>query len=122
MAVSVTIVGLGVAAIGLLGVLTPARLVGLLARWPALTRWPVTLGLRLAVGVLFLYAASHCRLPQLVRAVGILELAGAALLLAAGPEPLQRFVAWWLDRSTVFVRAWCSAAFAVGILLAYAGG
>lgn len=121
LAVAVSIVGLAVAAIGLLGVVAPAALTNLLTRWRVLIQLPVTLGLRLAFGLLFLVAAPHCRLPELVRVVGIVELVGAAILLAAGPELLQRFSTWWLQQSPAFVRYWCSGALSFGILLAYAG-
>jgi hypothetical protein len=121
LAVIVSLAGLAVAAIGLLGVAAPAELTNRLARWRVLTRLPMTLGLRVGFGILFLVAAPHCRLPDLVRIVGILELAGAAVLLVAGSGRLDRFVAWWLERSPAFVRCWCSAALALGILLTYSG-
>ena len=121
MALIVSLTGLAVAAIGLLGLAAPARLIDLLARWRVLTRLPVTLGLRFAFGILFLVAASDCRLPDLVRLVGILELFGVTVLLAAGPKRLEDFVAWWLQRSPAFVRYWCAGALAFGILLAYSG-
>jgi len=121
LAVTVSLVGLAVAAVGLLGVAAPATLTNVLTRWRVLTQLPVTLGLRLAFGLLFLVAAPHCHLPALVRVVGIIELVGAAVLLAAGPEPLQRFSTWWLQQSPAFVRYWCSGALAFGLLLAYSG-
>jgi hypothetical protein len=121
LAVIVSLTGLAVAAIGLLGVAAPATLIDLLTRWRVLTRLPVTLGLRVGSGILFLVAAAHCRLPDIVRAVGILELVGATVLLVAGSARLQGFVAWWLQRSPAFVRCWCAGALAFGILLAYSG-
>ena len=121
LALMVSLAGLAVAAIGLLGIAAPAALTSLLARWRVLTQLPVTLGLRVALGLLFVVAAPHCRLPDLVRFVGIVELVGAVVLLVAGREPLQRFVTWWLQQSPAFVRYWCSAALAFGILLAYSG-
>lgn len=121
LAVIVSLAGIAVAAVGLLGVAAPGRLKGILARWRFLTGFPVTLGLRIASGGVFLFGAPYCRLPDLVRLVGVLEILGAALLLLLGPARLQRFVEWWLERPPAFVRYWCSAAFAFGILLAYAG-
>jgi hypothetical protein len=121
LAVIVSLIGLAVAAIGLLGVAAPATLIDLLARWRVLTRLPVTLCLRVAFGILFLVAASNCRLPDLVRLVGILELFGATVLVAAGPKRLESFVTWWLQQSPAFVRYWCAGALAFGILLAYSG-
>ncbi len=121
MAVVVSLAGISVAAVGLLGVAAPRRLTELLARWRILTGLPVTLGLRIGFGAAFLLGAPHCRLPGLVRLVGVLELVGAAVLLVLGPARLRRFVEWWLGRPPTFVRYWCSAALTFGILLAYAG-
>ncbi len=118
---AVSFVGVGVAAIGVLGVAAPARLTALLARWRVLTRLPVTLGLRILTGILFLAAALDCRLPELVRLIGVLELLGAALLLVLGAQRLDRFVTWWLERPPSFVRKWCVAASAFGLLIVYAG-
>jgi hypothetical protein len=121
MAILVSLAGAAVAAIGLFGVVAPGQLTQRLARWRALTGLPVTVAVRVGVGILFLAAAPHCRLPGLLRAIGVLELVGAVLLLVSGPEPLGRFVAWWLERPPSFVRGWCSAALAFGILIVYAG-
>jgi hypothetical protein len=121
LAVAVSLAGIVVAAIGLLGLAAPGQLTGLLARWRILTAFRVTVALRLAFGTLFLVAAPYCRLPDVVRMVGVIELAGAVVLLALGSDRLRRFVAWWLERRPPFVRYWCSAAFSFGILLVYAG-
>jgi hypothetical protein len=81
----------------------------------------VTFGLRIGFGSIFLFAAPQCRLPDLVRLIGVLEFVGAAVLLGLGSARLQRFVQWWLERPLSFVRSWCLAALAFGMLLAYAG-
>jgi hypothetical protein len=121
MAVVVSLAGVAVAAIGLVGIAAPARLVALLATWRVLTGLPITLALRIAFGFLFIVASPDCRLPVLVRLVGLLELAGAAFLFALGSERLQLFVEWWLSRTPLFIRYWCAVALAFGILIAYAG-
>ena len=120
-AVIVSLAGAAVAAIGLLGLAAPTQLTNLLARWRILTGLRMTFGLRIGFGTLFLFAAPHCRLPDLVRLLGVLELSGAAVLLVLGAARLQRFVEWWLERSLSFVRSWCLAVFTFGILLVRAG-
>ncbi len=87
----------------------------------ALVGLPLTATLRLAVGILFLAAAPQCRLPYLVLAIGVLEIAGVAVLLVLGAERLRRFAEWWTTRPPRFIRCWCTAAFSFGALLAYAG-
>jgi hypothetical protein len=121
LAVIVSLAGIAVAAIGLLGVVAPGQLTLLIGSWRILTWLPVTAALRVGLGILFLAAASSCRVPDLVRAVGILEFAGATGLLVLGSERLRRFVAWWLSRPPLFIRCWCLTAIAFGILLAYSG-
>jgi hypothetical protein len=117
----VSLAGLGVAGIGLLGVASPSELVNLLARWRVLTGLPATLALRLGFGALFLLAAPSCRSPHFVRLVGVLEFAGVLVLVGLGAARLRGFVEWWLGRSPSFVRRWCFAAVVFGVLLAYAG-
>ncbi|MBI4516873.1 MAG: hypothetical protein HY699_13770 [Deltaproteobacteria bacterium] len=121
MALLVSLAGIGVAGVGLLGVAAPRQLANLLSRWRVLTGLPVTLALRLGFGVLFILAASSCRFPSFVRVLGALELVGAVALLALGAARLQRFVEWWLSRPPSFVRYWCSAALTFGMVIAYAG-
>ena len=121
MAFLVSLAGVGVAGIALLGIATPSQLANLLARWRVLTGIPVTLALRLGFGTLFVLAAPSCRFPGFVRLIGVLELSGAVALVVSGAARLQRFVEWWLARPPSFVRYWCLAALAFGVLLAYAG-
>jgi hypothetical protein len=121
MASLVSLSGVAVALVGLLGVAAPARLTHLLAEWPAWTRLSATVGLRLGFGIVFLAAASDCRVPALVRLVGVAEFVGVVVLLVLGSERLGRFVAWWLAKPHAFVRRWCAAALAFGVLLIYAG-
>jgi hypothetical protein len=121
MAFLVSFAGIGVAGIGLLGVAAPSQLANLLARWRVLTGLPVTLALRLGFGVLFVVAAPSCRFPHFVRLIGVVELIGALALFVVGSARLRGFVEWWLGRSPSFVRYWCTAALAFGILLTCLG-
>lgn len=117
----VSLTGLVVLGVGLFGVVAPTNLVRVLADSRVVTRLPVTITIRLVVGTLFVMAAPVCRLPALVRLIGVLEFAGAAVLLGLGAGRLERFVVWWLERSPAFVRGWCLCAFAFGTVLVYAG-
>ena len=57
MAVLVSLAGIGVAGIGLLGVAAPNQLASLLAGWRVFVGLSVTLALRLGFGTLFVVAA-----------------------------------------------------------------
>jgi len=117
----VSLVGLAVAGIGLLGVTAPTNLTRLLGNWRVLAGLPVTFAVRIVFGSIFVIAAPDCRLPTLVRLIGFLEFGGAAVLLGLGAARLERFVEWWLQRSSSFVRYWCLGAFTLGMVILYAG-
>ena len=117
----VSLVGLAVGGIGLLGVAAPTRFKRLLGDWRVLAGLPVTFALRILFGSIFVIAAPDCRLPVLVLLIGLLEFGGAAVLLGLGAGRLERFVEWWLQRSSSFVRFWCLGAFTLGMVLLYAG-
>jgi hypothetical protein len=117
----VSLFGFAVAGIGLFGDAAPAELKRVLGDWRALTTLPVTLAIRILFGCIFVIAAPHCRLPQVVRVIGLAEFASALMLLATGARRLERFVEWWLQRPSSFVRYWCLGASALGMLLVYAG-
>jgi hypothetical protein len=117
----VSLAGLAVAGIGLFGVVAPTSLTRLLGSWRVMTKLPVTLAIRLLFGCVFVFAAPGCRLPTVVRLIGFLEFGGAAVLLGLGARRLERFVEWWLQRPSSFVRYWCLGASALGIVLIYGG-
>jgi hypothetical protein len=119
--IAVSLAGLAVAGIGFFGVAAPAHLKRLLEGWRFMTSLPVTLVIRILFGCLFVFAAPGCRLPAVVRLIGFLEFAGAAVLLALGAGRLERFVDWWLQRPSPFVRYWCLGASGLGVLLVYGG-
>ena len=119
--VLVSLVGLTVAGIGLVGVVAPTKLMALLDSRRVLIGFPMTVAIRIVTGSIFVAAAPDCRVPTLVRLTGLLEFGGAAVLVALGGGRLRRFVEWWLQRSPSFVRYWCLGALTFGSLLVYAG-
>ncbi len=80
----------------------------------------MTVVFRIGYGTVFLVGAPYCRLPDVVRLLGVLEFIAAVVLLALGSRQLERFVVWWLEHPPSFVRRWCSGAVAFGLLLVYA--
>lgn len=119
--VFVSLAGLATAGIGLFGVFAPTNLKRLLGKWRILTGLPVTVAIRVLFGCIFVAAAPDCRLPTVIRVIGFLEFGGAAVLLGLGGKRLERFVEWWIQRPSFFVRYWCLGASGLGILLIYGG-
>src|SRR5262245_35662953 len=107
-------------AIGALGVVVPGQVVAVLSSWPPDTLVAVGIATRLAIGVIFLLAASRCRIPAVITGIGILALAGAVLLVLLGEPRVDALVQWWTQLPTLAIRAWCALAALVGALVLYA--
>jgi hypothetical protein len=121
MAWVVSLLGAAIAAIGLLGAVSPARMIGLITRLQPASRLWLAVGARLVIGVVFVLAADGCRMPQLVRVVGVIAIVAAAALALLGPRRFEAFVGWWLRRPASMIRSWAAVAVAFGALLIYAG-
>ncbi len=109
-----------VVAVCALGVVAPARLVGVVTAWPPDTRFDVALGVRLMLGVIFLLGASRCRVPAVIYGFGILALAAALLLVLLGEPRVDALVSWWTQQPALAIRAWCALAGLLGLLVLYA--
>lgn len=121
MALVVSLIGAAIAAIGLLGVVYPTRLMERIDRWQPAGRLWVGVAVRLVVGIVFVLAADGCRMPQLVRVVGVIAIVAAVVLALLGPARFETFVRWWLGLPAAFTRIWAAVAVAFGGLLLYAG-
>jgi hypothetical protein len=121
MAFVVSLFGVLIAAIGLVGVVQPSRLVRTLADWGAQKRLGVAVAVRLVMGVVLLIAAPSCRLPEVVRVVGVIALVAALVLPLLGSKRFEAFVGWWFARPPGFIRGWSLVAVAFGALLLYSG-
>lgn len=107
-------------AIGALGVVVPGQVVAVLSSWSPDTLVAVGIATRLAIGVIFLLAASRCRIPAVITGIGILALAGAVLLVLLGEPRVDALVQWWTQLPTLAIRAWCALSALVGALVLYA--
>jgi len=121
MAWVVSLLGAAIAAIGLFGAVSPARMIGLITRLELASRLWIAVVARLVIGALFVLAAEGCRMPQLVRVVGVIAIVAAVVLALLGPRRFEAFVGWWLRRPTSFIRGGGAVAVAFGALLIYAG-
>jgi hypothetical protein len=119
--VLVSLAGLATAGIGLFGVAAPTVLKRLLVDWRVMTSLPVTVAIRIIFGLVFVIGAPDCRLPMVIRVIGIVEFASAVMLFGLGAARLERFVEWWLERPSFFVRYWCLGATGLGIVIIYGG-
>ncbi|MCG8591946.1 MAG: hypothetical protein MJE66_21840 [Proteobacteria bacterium] len=122
MAIAVSLVGVVVVLLGVAIAVVPERFLGTLASLESRPRFAIAVGVRVAMGVLFLLAAPACQLPTVVRVIGVIALVAAGGLLLMGRARMDAFVAWWLELPTAVLRSWSVVAIAFGALLVYAGG
>jgi uncharacterized protein YjeT (DUF2065 family) len=60
--------------------------------------------LRLALAVLFIFAARECRYPWIIFASGIIFLAGGLLIFILGPEKIRKILDWYEEQPTLIFR------------------
>ena len=121
MAVMVSILGVVMVAIGVLGVVQPRRLVDFVTYFRRPTRFRIAILVRLVLGIVLLIAAHSCRWPVVVQVVGVISILAALVILACGQKRLDTFIAWWVTRPPAVMRVSALFALAFGALLFYAG-
>lgn len=121
MAILVSILGVLAAAVGLIGLAQPRRIINLINYWEGPTRFRLAIAVRLVLGVVLLVVASDCRLPAVVTALGVIAIVAAVAILIVGQHRLDSFIAWWLARSPAVIRVSMLFALAFGVLLIYVG-
>ncbi len=122
MALGVALVGLLIAALGLVGLVNPAALRdGVRRLWATGLGMRVAFGLRLALGVFLWLAAPECRFPTAIRVLGGITFASGVLVPVVGSVRIEALLDWWLGLPAGFVRGWACIAMAAGGFLLYAG-
>ena len=110
----VVIVGMGVAFL-----LKPKLYRQYVAFWEKGRRLYVGAILAILIGVVFLLAATQCRLVGAILALGILSLAKGIILFTLGQEKIKSMLKWWQARSLLALRLMGLIAIAFGALLLY---
>jgi len=76
--------------------------------------------LRLAIGTVFLWAAPECDRITIIRVLGVLFLAGGALIFILGSERMRRILEWWLTKPVWIMQILAVVTAAFGALIIYA--
>ncbi len=137
MAYIVTVLGVAIVLIGVLGLAQPQRLIGLVQRWQSPARFWFAVVIRVVLGAVLLAVAPDCRAPLVIRVVGVISIVAAVALVilgrvrldasSLGRVRLDAFIERWLGRPSsalgrpALLRVSASGAIAFGVLLVYAG-
>jgi hypothetical protein len=109
-----------IAALGALGIVSPARLLAFVRHVQTPEGLYVAAALRLALGVALILVASTSRAPNPVRIVGVLAVVAALATPLIGLERFGMLVDWWSGEGSLFVRVWAMIPFALGLYVAWA--
>ena len=109
-----------VAALGVMGLVSPSKLL----RLEEYSRKPparyITSAVRLLVGVALFFAAPQSRAAGVLSTLGIFIFVAGVITLFFGPERFPRLVDWWSAHGPAVARLWAALALALGVFLAYA--
>jgi hypothetical protein len=121
MAYVVSLFGVLIALIGVVGIVFPGSLIDVIGGWKGRSRFLTAVALRAVMGVVFLMAAPDTRLPVVIQVIGVIAIVAAVAILGLGQTRLDRFIGWWLACPPAVIRISALFAVAFGLLLVYAG-
>ncbi len=119
MSVIVIVVGLFITAIGLLGLVSPERLIHFAKSLQTPAGLYSAAGLRVLLGVALWFAAPASRAPDALRILGVFVFVAGIVTPFFGLERSRKLLEWWWSRGTPFIRVWSCFASAFGLLLIY---
>lgn len=110
----------GLAAIGAVGVVSPARLVEIAGRFQTPVGMLAATAVRLVLGLSLYLAAPASRAPSVLQVLGIVIVVAGLLTPLVGRERFRRLLDWWAAQGAAFVRVWSACTVALGLWLVYA--
>jgi hypothetical protein len=109
-----------VAALGVLGIAWPTKLLRLeeyFRKGPA--RYVASV-VRLLMGAALYFAAPASRAPGVLLTLGVFIFVAGLITLFFGPERFRRLVDWWSVHGPRLARVWAALALVLGVFLVYA--
>jgi hypothetical protein len=72
--------------------------------WPRDVQFYVTVGTRVLLGLLFIFAAPKCRLPRFIRTIGIIALVAGAVYFCLGRGRVDSLIQWMFGQPSMFIQ------------------
>jgi membrane-bound ClpP family serine protease len=117
---AVALFGLSIAAVGVVGVVAPGRLLDLVARAQSWLGIGVIAAIRLLLGVVLLFAAPESHAPRYLQILGVVSLVSGAVTPFAGVRTFAGVLAWWRRRSPWAIRLWSAFIVCFGLSFVWA--
>jgi hypothetical protein len=112
-------VGLFFAAIGVLGIASPSILLELGRAFQSIGGVWLLGFIRVACGVILLWASPNSRTPRILIALGILIILLGLATPFIGIERSRSMFEWWTSQGSSLARAWPALAIGIGGYIAY---
>lgn len=119
MAILVKLFGIAIVVMGIIFLINPKVLRQYVTFWKQRKRLYMGGILALLIGIIFLLAASQCRLAGIIIIFGILSILKGVFYFAVGQKKLDSMLNWWQKRSLPAVRLYAIIIVALGALLIY---
>jgi uncharacterized membrane protein YuzA (DUF378 family) len=117
----VALVGWVLVATGLLGIAQPHLMLGWVRGWPRDVQFYVTVGTRVLLGLLFIFAAPKCRLPRFIRTIGIIALVAGAVYFFLGRGRVDSLIQWMFGQRSMLIQLLYAVTILFGVALIYSG-
>ena len=112
--------GLLIIVMGALGVVSPPRLLALVARSQSQRGLYVIAAIRVVFGAAFLVAAAGSRAPAFLQILGVISLIAGVATPFFGVHRFQAIFSWWSLRPAVVLRLWCLVIVLLGAAVVWA--
>ena len=117
MSTAIQIIGMVIAAIGIVFVLKPSVMKGLFEFFKKGNRLYVAAPIRLGMAVVFLMGARECKQFWVIFVLGIILLISGILVLLLGPRKLVPILEWFQGQSEILKRFVALIVLAVGVVI-----
>ena len=110
--------GILITAMGCLYLVKPDTIKQWLKFWQNSKRLYIGAFISLLFGIIFLLAASQCKIPAVALILGILSLV-KAVMLAVAQKSIIAYIGWWLAKDVKILRFIAIFAIIMGVLVIY---
>ena len=120
MAVVAVIIGLLIAAEGVVGLAVPGVFVGMVRFFQEPPVIYLAAVVRVLIGVVLVWAAPASRAPTVIRILGLFVAVGGLLTPFVGVRVADVILGWWMTGGPGVVRLWAGLALVLGVIIVYA--
>jgi len=108
-----------IVAFGVLGLVSPGRIVDLARRFVTPGGLCFATAVRILMGLTFVFAAPASRAPGVISVLGVVVVVAGVAIPFIGLERIRGLLDWWSARGEVLIRGQATFALVFGLGLAY---